>query len=628
MPVRCAIYSRVSTDEQTRRDYNSLETQLDICRHALAVKQLEGWVEDEHYSDGGYSGKNLDRPELQRLLAAVRAGHIGAIMVYKIDRITRSIADFYALWDELKKHDVVFVSATQSFDTSDPTGNLMLNMLLSFGQFERELTSERVRHKNLERAKRGLWNGGWVPTGYQYDKGAKTLAPEPDEAAIVKRIFSLTKKLKSPTAVGDALNELGLLTKTRTVTTRGGEKKEVGGKRWIADRVARIVRNPIYRGIIVHERIEYEGQHQALVSDNLWKEANQALQSIDSPARPHDARNKYELLLKGILRCDKCGNIMTPKPAGKKDPTGKPYVYYCCGDVAKEGSASGCDLRQLPSKPFEEFVVSTIGEFGRHPEIIASTLAATKKEGSKTIKPLRRKEAEIRQRYDAVSAELESCLGAITQFGEHKSLAEELATKAEKLAEQKRKIGVELEVVQMDIQRKQKLAVEEGHVTKALLQFEKVFELLPFEDREQLVRLLIREIRVSRFDPKKDESPADPSVFRTKIRTSWYRVAFQFYVTPSLPKELRNEGTSSYSGGNGGQGGIRTLGTIAGTLAFQASPFDHSGTCPWLISEMEWKSGNVSLKKVAGARDFCGCVARFRAYSARSFRKTQFSGCC
>ena len=415
--VRCAIYTRVSTDEQTRLDYNSLESQRDICRHAIAIKKHEGWIEGDSFDDGGYSGKDLDRPAIQQLLAAAKAGQIGAIIVYKLDRITRSIADFYNLWEVFKEHDIIFVSATQSFDTSDPMGNLMLNMLLSFGQFERELTSERVRHKSLERAKRGLWNGGWIPTGYTYDKNMKALSPDEDEAKLVKRIFSLTKRLKSPTAVADALNELGLTTKTRTVVRRNGEEKEVGGKRWIGDRVSRIVTNPIYRGAIAHNEVEYDGKHPSLVSEKLWAEANEALASIEAPARPHADRNKHELLLKGLMRCGHCGNLMTPKPSGKKDPDGNPYLYYCCGDVTKDGSTSPCELRNIGSRAFEEFVVKVVGEIGKHPDVIASTLAAAKIDGRKSILPLKKKAAEIEKEFRKICADLQTCISLAKKQG-------------------------------------------------------------------------------------------------------------------------------------------------------------------------------------------------------------------
>jgi len=560
--TKCAIYTRVSTDEQTRKDYNSLESQRDICRHAIAVKQELGWIESAAHEDGGYSGKDLHRPGIQQLLAEVRDGEVDAIIVYKIDRLTRSISDFYALWKILQQHNVVFVSATQSFDTSTPMGNLMLNMLLSFGQFERELTSERVRQKYTERAKKGLWNGGWVPIGYAYDKATKRLSPNPGEVPIIKQLFRLTKKLASPTAVASALNEEGLVTKTREITMRSGQTKMIGGKRWIGDRVKRIVENPIYKGVIAHGGEQHAGEHKALVSEALWKDANEALASMNAPARPHAARNKHGLLLKGILRCDHCGNLMTPKPSGKKDSEGNPYLYYSCGDVTKDGSNSPCELRNISSRPFEEFVVKVIAEIGKRPDIIATTLEATKKESRRSLRPLKSKLAEIGTEWRQVTSDLTACI----EFAKKSAggrMANEMMAEGESLADRKHILGIEREKIEMDIARKEQMIADEAIIADALTGFEKVFDSLPFEDQQELVRLLIREIRVSRTDPGDKDFDANPSVYHTQIRTSWYRLNFQFYVTPSKPTGNGNGDTSSHLNRNGGQGGIRTHGTVS-----------------------------------------------------------------
>ncbi|MFT5471421.1 MAG: site-specific DNA recombinase, partial [Verrucomicrobiales bacterium] len=262
--IRCAIYSRVSTDDQTRGDYNSLESQRDICQHAIALHKHEGWAETHYFEDPGYSGKDMNRPGVQQLCAEIEAGNIDVVVAYKIDRVTRHIGDFYEWWKLLDTRKVHFVSATQSFDTSTPIGMLMLNMLLSFGQFERELTSERVSHKIAERAKKGKWNGGWVPFGYSREPETKALLVNPDEAPTVKKIFELTAKLGSQTEVAKVLNAEGVTSKRRMITKRSGEEKLVGGKRFIGDRVRRIVINPIYRGVIAHDGKEYPGEHKGI----------------------------------------------------------------------------------------------------------------------------------------------------------------------------------------------------------------------------------------------------------------------------------------------------------------------------------------------------------------------------
>ena len=210
MIIRCAVYTRVSTDDQAKGDYNSLKSQRDMCGHAIALHGAEGWVETHYFEDPGYSGKDMARPGMQALMLEIEAGNVDVVVTYKIDRITRNIGDFYQLWQRLEKKGVDFVSATQQFDTSTPAGKLMLNMLLSFGQFERELTAERVSHKMLERAKKGKWNGGPVPEGYTNNSVSKRLEIDPDHASTIKRVFQLTEKLGSPTEVAKILNAEGI----------------------------------------------------------------------------------------------------------------------------------------------------------------------------------------------------------------------------------------------------------------------------------------------------------------------------------------------------------------------------------------------------------------------------------
>jgi DNA invertase Pin-like site-specific DNA recombinase len=179
---------------------------------------MDGWVVTQYFEDPGYSGKNMDRPGIQGLLAEVRAGNIDVVVAYKLDRISRSLPDFYEFWRILEQHGANFVSATQQFDTSTPMGMLMLNMLLSFAQFEREMTAERTFHKLAERAKRGKWNGGWVPLGYEYDKGTQQLKPHPEEKDLLTDMFKLAVKLRNATQVASALNETGRRTREHSRT--------------------------------------------------------------------------------------------------------------------------------------------------------------------------------------------------------------------------------------------------------------------------------------------------------------------------------------------------------------------------------------------------------------------------
>ncbi len=556
--LKCAIYSRVSTDDQTRGEYNSLESQRDICEHAIALHQHEGWASTHYFEDPGFSGKNLERPGIQQLMAEIEAGHVNVVVAYKIDRITRNIGDFYQWWKLLEKRNVHFVSATQSFDTSTPVGMLMLNMLLSFGQFERELTAERVSHKFAERAKKGMWNGGWVPYGYSHDKESKILVVDPEEAPLIKQIFELAAKLKSPTEVAKALNNQGLRSKKRIVTTRAGKEKAIGGKRFIGDRVKRIVNNPIYKGVIAHDGNEYPGEHPALVSAKLWKRANEAFENPE--IRRHStstSSNKHKQVLKGLLRCGECGNGLTPKPSGKKDPNGNPYLYYTCNEVSKDGKAAACSLRNLPARPFEKFVVEIISEMGKHPDVIKAALEASNKAKNKSVRKLKSKLSELSKKYECVSGELRVCLDAAKKEGAT-HLTDEFLAEAEDLAKTKHAIEAQREKVKMDINFQERVVTDEKLIAGALQRFADVYDTLPFEEQQELLELVVKSISVRRFDPDKEKEPDEKGAFVTKMRTSWYLLKIRFYASDWISGTYGSGSSSSHLGQDGGGGGIRT----------------------------------------------------------------------
>ena len=500
----------------------------------------------------------MERPGVQQLIAEIEAGRVDVVVVYKIDRITRHIGDFYQWWQFLERRKVHFVSATQSFDTSTPIGMLMLNMLLSFGQFERELTAERVSHKIAERAKKGKWNGGWVPLGYRHDKESKTLSVDPEEAKQIKRIFKLAAELGSPTEVAKTLNKEGLRSKERSINSTNGGKKIVGGKRFIGDRVKRIVNNPIYKGVIAHDGKEYPGEHPSIVSAQLWKQANESLKPKARRDRMNaGGSNKHEQVLKGLLRCGECGNSLTPKPSGKKDKNGNPYLYYTCNEVSKDGKASTCSLRNLPARPFEKFIVKIIGEMGRHPDVIQSALHASNKAKNQSVRKLKSKIAQLTKRHTEIAAELKLCLDAAKSNGAA-HLTSEFIAEAEELAKTKHEVEAEREKLKMEIGFHERVVTDENLIAGALLQFEELFDTLEFADQKELLELVVRSISVRRHDPKKDELPKGAEAFATKIRTSWYLVTIQFYANDLITGTYGNGAKSSHLDQDGGGGGIRT----------------------------------------------------------------------
>lgn len=559
--VRCAIYTRVSTDDQARGEYSSLESQRDICEHAIAVHLHEGWKTTLYFDDPGYSGKNLERPGMQALLREIKAGQVDVVVAYKIDRITRYLPDFYEFWKVLNQHKANFVSATQSFDTGTPMGMLMLNMLLSFGQFEREMIAERVQHKIAERAKKGMWNGGWAPFGYTHDPATKQIQPNPTEAPIARRIFELSKQHLSAAKVAATLNGEGLRTPERTVQSRRGNEMVVGGKRFIPNKIKVIVTNPIYKGIIHHNGQDHPGEHEALVSERLWQEANNALSGKIRPGgNPKDSvsnRNAHQTLLKGLIRCGICGHRLTPKPGGKKDKDGNPYLYYTCNDVSKDGKAAACTLRSVPARAMDDFILQIIGEIGRHPEVIKSAIAASNEEKNKSLRPLKSKQAQLLRRHTELSDELQRYL-QLARKTDSAHFGQETLAAAEDLAKQKHELEHEIEKVKIDIAYRERVVTDEKIIANALLTFEKTVTALPFDDQCELLRLLLRQIRVNRLDPEKNPIPSDPHTWSTQIRTHWYAVNLDLYATDLLSRSCAMPTASSQLEQNGGVSGIRT----------------------------------------------------------------------
>ncbi len=576
--ARCAIYARVSTDDQTRGDYNSLESQHDICRHLIGVHQHEGWQETHFFEDPGFSGKNLERPGIQALIEAIKRREIDVVVTYKLDRVARSVRDFFDFWQLLEDHEANFVSATESFDTGTPAGRLMLNMLLGFGQYERELTAERISDKLAERAKRGKWAGGTIPLGYDYDPQTKKLNANQDEAALVKRIYTLAAEWGDATMIAQQINDEGARTRQRVYQSRGGEK-QVGGKRFRSDKIKQLVANPLYKGVVRHRDQEYPGEHAGIVSSKLWDKANESLNKRElEPAPAVRQSDKHQAALKGLAHCGHCGNSLIPHPSGKKDANGKQYLYYKCGCVNRDGQHSDCPLRSVPARPLEKIVVELIGELGRNPAIIKKSIAASNSQKQKSLRPLKKKLAELNKRHGEISSQLRHYLELAGKGDRHFSF--EIRAEAEKLAADKHSIEIERDKVRIDIDYKERVVTDHEIIASRLSHFKDTFDALPYEDQKEALRLILKGICIKKFDPENDRLPSGKPCTTLKIRTSLYLVQLEFIASDLMPTLSRIGGESSSFVPSGGEGGIRTLGTVSGTLPFQGSTIGHSVTSP------------------------------------------------
>ncbi|MDD2809862.1 recombinase family protein [Rhodoferax sp.] len=359
----CAVYTRKSTEEGLDQNFNSLHAQRDACDNYIASQKSEGWLMlGDRYDDGGFSGGNMDRPGLKRLLDDVRRGFVDTIVVYKIDRLSRSLADFAKLVELFDQHKVTFVSVTQSFNTTTSMGRLTLNILLSFAQFERELSGERVRDKISASRQRGIWMGGMPPLGY--DVIERKLIANPAEAQLVTEMFSRFATVPSMATLVRDLRARGVTSKCWT-TSKGIERK---GKLIDKGYVYKIFNNAVYIGIAAYKGTHYPGEHQGIVSQEIWDRVQEHLQNGDRKQKgPHaDRASKAPSLLRGLLFSEQ-NRAFTP---GYTQKGTKFYRYYINTDAIKLGK-TGCEIQRLPAGEIETVVVEKLRHVLRAPEVLA-----------------------------------------------------------------------------------------------------------------------------------------------------------------------------------------------------------------------------------------------------------------
>jgi site-specific DNA recombinase len=363
--LRCAIYTRKSSEEGLDMEFNSLDAQREACEAYIASQKSEGWVATrDRYDDGGFSGGNLDRPGLKQLLADIDDGLIDVVVVYKIDRLSRALMDFSKLVEVFDRNGVTFVSVTQSFNTTTSMGRLTLNILLSFAQFEREVIGERIRDKVAASRKRGIWMGGYVPLGY--DVQDRKLVINDTEAASVRRIFERFVELGSATMLAKELRREGFRSKQGTLIDKGY--------------LYRVLRNRVYRGEAVHKGKAYPGEHEAIVTDKVWDQVDAILRG-NRHARSSNSRMQTPAPLKGLIFTD-TGAAMTPTATKKR---GKLYRYYVSMDVIKNRTTeddSGGDQApvRMPAGMVEDAIVTEVRRILQTPEVVTQVLAALKRD--------------------------------------------------------------------------------------------------------------------------------------------------------------------------------------------------------------------------------------------------------
>ena len=365
--IRCAIYTRKSNEDGLEQEFNSIDAQRLSGENFIASQVGKGWVLiDDHYDDAGFSGGTMERPALKRLLRDIGENKIDCVVIYKIDRLSRSLFDFQKIIETFDKHNVSFAAVTQNFTTDDSVGRLMLNVMLSFAQYERELTGERIRDKIDASKKKGIWMGGSPSIGYDIED--RKLIINEAEAKIVKVLFQNFIETESVTETARELNNSGFTTKT-WISKVGKLQK---GKKFNKKNVRRSLENPIYIGKIKHKNKVYDGQHKAIIDDEIWQKVQDILnKNQDNKPSIPATRITVVPLLKGIMNCGVCGGKMIPTYTNKQ---GKRYRYYLCSSKAV-GNNDACSVGRISATEAENLVINQILNLLKKPEFIVHTIS-------------------------------------------------------------------------------------------------------------------------------------------------------------------------------------------------------------------------------------------------------------
>ena len=353
-PLRCAIYTRKSTEEGLDQEFNSLDAQREAAEAFIQSQRREGWIAlPERYDDGGFTGANMDRPALKRLLQAVEAHELDCVVVYKVDRLSRSLLDFTRMLSLFEKYKVSFVAVTQQFNTSTSLGRLTLNILLSFAQFERELIGERTRDKMSAARRKGKWVGGCPVLGYDIGPAGGRLVVNQEEAERVRAIFMLFEENGSALLTLAEIERRGWRLKSWTRKT--GQFRPGGP--FAKNSLRRLLTNILYTGAVRHKGQSYRGEHAAILAPRLWERVQSLLAHPATYAHGRP-RNKHLALLGGLLYCDSCVARMVYSYSRKND---RQYHYYVCLNAQRKGWAA-CPGKSLPARAIEESVLKRLRE--------------------------------------------------------------------------------------------------------------------------------------------------------------------------------------------------------------------------------------------------------------------------
>jgi len=472
--IRCAIYTRKSTEDGLDQDYNTLDAQRDSCENYIKSQSSRGWsIIPTKYDDGGFTGANTERPAYSRLIADIRAGKIDMVLVYKVDRLSRSLADFANIMAMFNEIGVSFVSITQHFDTSSSLGRMTLNILITFAQFEREMIAERISDKIASSRKRGKYIGGIPVLGYDVEN--KKLIPNYDETNQIKSIFNLYLERKSVKQTAMQLNKWGWTTK-RWITKKG---KATGGLKFTQTNVHSLITNPVFIGKVTYKDEVYEGEHDGIVDEKIFNDVQELLKK-NKNGNHASKRRKLNAMLRGILYCGNCGHRMSYTYSKKKNEN-KTYYYYVCSNKIRN-TKHACNSRQLPAIKTEDFVVSHISKLGQNNHVIDALIL--KAQNDKTLYV-----AKLQDEKSTVKYNLDIAIRQINNVDDNPSDDNYLLVK-----DQIERYQTQINEIDYKIASLKNLEVNSKEVSTVLTKFMPIWDSLTQDRKERVINLIFEKI--------------------------------------------------------------------------------------------------------------------------------------
>jgi site-specific DNA recombinase len=469
--IRCAVYTRKSTEDGLEQEFNSLDAQREAGEAYIKSQKHEGWqCLTSQYDDGGFTGANMERPALRRLLDDIEAGKVDCVVVYKVDRLSRSLLDFARIMEAFDKHQVAFVSVTQAFNTATSMGRLVLNVLLSFAQFEREMISERTSDKIAAARRKGKWSGGMPILGYTVMN--TKLIVDKTEADRVREIFRLYIEHQSALTVTEELNNRGW--RTKLWTTRKNIRR--GGRVFNRNTLYQLLTNVTYIGKIRYKTETHTGEHEPIIDVTTFEKV-QAILRLNGKTGGSALRNKHTPLLRGKLRCGPCDCGMSHTYTKKGRTL---YRYYVCHRAQKQGWQK-CPSPSLPAGEIERFVIDQIKRIGRDPAVIRDTLAQARRQSEVQLERLKAEKNGTQRKLRNEVAQIGKLSAAA---GEDDSGLVEARDRIRILEQRLAEIDAEVAVLSGE-------KIDEDEVIAALAGFDELWDSLTPREQERIIDLLI-----------------------------------------------------------------------------------------------------------------------------------------